>query len=485
MNYKQVLGVINDASIVGLNRQVGNMFENYCIKFLERFGYNVKRYADINRNIKEKLGITKLDTGVDLFGTRKCGQYVAVQCKFRTEKHGKSTMYNSGGFELSHELFKDKIKYWIFMTNMPKVGQDLIKWKASNFKTTEIIYGHMFINADVEISKKDLYPKNLSESVKYRIENKILRASREDRVVELYEHKEKYGEYPKASDSKLGNFANSLRADMRKGKINPKMVKKFKNFLVGFDWNHDGERRDIYQRVDCINSYVEKYGKMPRLNLKIKNMSDEEKKAGQTVNNLRSLYNNRKMDIDDYTYIIKSIPNWKWSEKTKTELEDAVDIARCFYNQYMKLPPSTNKHGSKMYKIARFLNNYKTKKDNLSKYEVKLLNTLPGWKWEVTDMKSPDYQRKRAKEYVQFIKDTGKKPKCNKDNQRRRCKRNCHTKNSKTCKGKCRPNLTDKEKYEDSLFSWIKNFKTDYAAGKKDHLLDIVKYLDNNVKKWR
>ena len=69
-----------------VNQQKGVLWELLCVEYLRHVGYSsVLRFEDVDTALKSRLGLRDRDMGIDIV-CRKNGEFVAVQCKFRTKR---------------------------------------------------------------------------------------------------------------------------------------------------------------------------------------------------------------------------------------------------------------------------------------------------------------------------------------------------------------------------------------------------------------
>ena len=76
------------------NKKVrGDIFEDFCVLYLRKVaGYeNAWRLEDVPVEILEKLGMKRLDFGIDIV-VEKAGKYSAVQCKYKKHVSSKINM---------------------------------------------------------------------------------------------------------------------------------------------------------------------------------------------------------------------------------------------------------------------------------------------------------------------------------------------------------------------------------------------------------
>jgi hypothetical protein len=69
-------------------KETGDLFENFCVIYLQTLGYTCYLLKDTPQDILDKLSMKRQDLGIDIIALKDSG-YHAVQCKFKSKDKNK------------------------------------------------------------------------------------------------------------------------------------------------------------------------------------------------------------------------------------------------------------------------------------------------------------------------------------------------------------------------------------------------------------
>jgi hypothetical protein len=196
---------------------------------------------------------------------------------------------------------------------------------------------------------------------------------------------EKYNKYPKKdsqnnNERKLEQWCRVQRAAFkgRHYKINKEQIKLLEK-LIGWKWGYEKDEKWI-NKYNKLKQWIKKYKKYPSVFTKNK----QEKTLAYWCSDQRQRRKDNKLSIKRIK-LLDQLAYWYWDVFKNKWYQVYLQLKK-YINLNKKYPSrhSLNKKEQKLgswVAIQRSIHNNKLNYNSLNKYNIKLLERLPGWKW--------------------------------------------------------------------------------------------------------
>jgi hypothetical protein len=212
---------------------------------------------------------------------------------------------------------------------------------------------------------------------KWEIDFDLIWNERFESVKSFYSKNNKYPSQSLTNkkENSLKQWINTQRKDKKESKIKEDRIKLLET-LPNWEWEIDLDLK-WNKKFESVKSFYSKNNKYPSQYSKDK----EEQILGTWIG--RQKTNKKKGKLtEEQIKLLETFPNWKWNNSDNWD--KTFNIIKSFYSKNNKYPSQYSKDKEEQI-LGMWIGRQKTnkKKGKLTEGKIKLLESIPNWKWEV------------------------------------------------------------------------------------------------------